>query len=422
MTTPAQRSTFASSLRRTFKITGVLPWVLLAAFTFAAFLHHHSRLPSSYPWTQPLTILRSVAERAWFPTLALGAVLLGLASRFRSDWVGHRVDFLRKLSPAEQRDLVVRTLVGALAGSAVAAFFSPNYVLPDYLCLAGLGIAAANVRRVSASSRRLLTDIVIVSALFVSASYVFTIVKALLFTVGTIEDQSLIDFEEAVFGVALHRPVAAWAAKHTWAAVASDNVYFRLFEHMTLTSLFLVGMGLRRERTRLWCALAICYLLGGPAYYLIPGVGPRFFEADHYEFLRQLPLISNPIQNALFMNTRSIAEGRPLPLQVYSYLACMPSLHMAHEFVLLYYARHSKVFFAVSLVFTAATCVAILVLGWHYSIDILGGALLAAVAIGIVRISRDRLLPRIIFQRGCYLPPRSPKNRRQPPVETPPAA
>jgi hypothetical protein len=138
-------------------------------------------------------------------------------------------------------------------------------------------------------------------------------------------------------------------------------------------------------------------------YYVIPALGPRFVEGSHYSFMEQLPLLSNLTQSVLFKNTHDVAQGTPRLVSTYSYLACMPSLHMAHEFVLLFYARKSAGFFALSLLFTGATAVAILALGWHYAVDIPAGLALALLALGIVRVSRDRLLPRVVFQRGCYL-------------------
>ena len=242
-----------------------------------------------------------------------------------------------------------------------------------------------------------------VAVLFVGCSYVFTVIKALLFTVGEIEDPFLISFEERIFGTALHRPVAAWASSMPALVEFLDDIYFRLFEHMALTSVFLVGAGLHRERTRLWCALALCYLLGGPMYYVVPALGPRFAEANRFVFMEHLPLLSNVMQSLLFHNTYEVAQGAPRFISTYSYLACMPSLHMAHEFVLLFYARRSPGFFALSLLFTGVTAIAILVLGWHYAVDIPAGLVLALIALGITRVTRDRLLPRVVFQRGCYL-------------------
>jgi hypothetical protein len=293
--------------------------------------------------------------------------------------------------------------VGAVLGLGGAYGASDQFNLADFASLALIGSAMVSIRRPLLAIRRLAVDIAVVVVLFIGCSYVFTIIKALLFTVGEIEDAALIEFEVAILGVALHRPVAAWSSNFPWFVTALDDIYFRLFDHMAVTSLFLVGAGLHRERTRLWSSLALCYLLGGPMYYLIPALGPRFVEAERFAFMEQLPLVSNYMQSVLFHNTHAVVQSRSSVVSTYSYLACMPSLHMAHEFVLLYYARKSKLFFSLSLVFSVLTSIAILVLGWHYAVDILGGLLLAFIAVGVVHISRDRLLPRIVFQRGCYL-------------------
>jgi membrane-associated phospholipid phosphatase len=72
----------------------------------------------------------------------------------------------------------------------------------------------------------------------------------------------------------------------------------------------------------------------------------------------------------------------------------MPSLHIAHELVMLYFARSSKLAFPVSLAFTALTTVAVVALGWHYPSDLVAGAVLAVFAIALARWQSDRLLPR----------------------------
>lgn len=384
--------------------TGYLTWLLPVFFLFAAWLHHVSRLPHSFPWLQPLKILKGVAQREWFPELALVALVFGATARRGLPPMRESLShFSKRLRSGVPNDVVIRCGIGFLIGAIGAPFFSKWYNISDYVAAGIVLGAGAHALRTRQALVRALSDVAIAVILFSAASYIFTVIKALLFTVGSIEDNSLVQFEEKVFGVPLHRPLTAWAKSKPKLVIALDDIYFRLFEHMALTSLFLVGARLRRERTRLWCALAICYLIGGPAYYIIPGLGPRFFEADLYGFMRTLPLASNGVQQALFYNTRAVAEGRASVLSPYAYLACMPSLHLSHEFVLLYYARHSVPWFLASLIFTSLTVVAVLVLGWHYAIDIAGGAVLSAIAIGIVYVSRDRLLPRVVFQRGCYV-------------------
>jgi membrane-associated phospholipid phosphatase len=107
-------------------------------------------------------------------------------------------------------------------------------------------------------------------------------------------------------------------------------------------------------------------------------------------------LAANYVQAALFNNTAAVNEGRAASIQTWGYIACMPSLHMAHEFVMLYFARRSPIFFAGTLVFFMLTAVAVVALGWHYPSDILAGVGLGAVAIVISRYLGVRLFPRAL--------------------------
>jgi hypothetical protein len=227
--------------------TGYLPWILLAAIIVAAVAHHVSRLPPEYTWLQPLRILRNVVRREWFPTLVLGALVFGWAARV--NWRQ-----LARGAPAVFRRRVALRPAVAAVGSASASVgvvlaLSGAHNAIDFACAAVVGGALSLTRRPLQVVRRSAVDLAVVALLFVGCSYVFTVIKALLFTVGEIEDTVLISLEERIFGTALHRPVAAWAAQTPWLVKAFDDIYFRLFEHMTLTSVFLVGAGLHRERT-----------------------------------------------------------------------------------------------------------------------------------------------------------------------------
>jgi membrane-associated phospholipid phosphatase len=229
-------------------------------------------------------------------------------------------------------------------------------------------------------------DLALVVVCFSLVSYGFTVVKALLFTAQPAADASMVRIEAAVFGSPPHRAVATWAAAHPGWVRVLDDVYFRLFDHMVVASVFLLAAGRIAERWRLLAALAWCYMLGSVAYHAWPGVGPAFFDPAAYAFLgEQGGLHTTVIQKLLTHNTGAVADGRAFRLESYAYIACMPSLHIAHELVMLWYARSSRLFLALSAVFSVLTVVSTVVLGWHYPIDALGGGLLAATAIWLAR-------------------------------------
>ena len=71
---------------------------------------------------------------------------------------------------------------------------------------------------------------------------------------------------------------------------------------------------------------------------------------------------TNEIRGWLFKNTGAVVSGRATVLETWGYIACMPSLHIAQELVMLYYARRSSIALAISSVFTAITMVLMLLL------------------------------------------------------------
>jgi hypothetical protein len=82
-------------------------------------------------------------------------------------------------------------------------------------------------------------------------------------------------------------------------------------------------------------------------------------------------------------------------IETYEFIACMPSLHMAHETVMLFFSRHSLIMAVFSGAFWLASFVAVLVLGWHYLFDVFAGMLLAALVI----VTVQRVSLSIIAQR-----------------------
>ena len=127
----------------------------------------------------------------------------------------------------------------------------------------------------------------------------------------------------------------------------------------------------------------LCYLIGAFSYYVLPALGPVFYDPARFRFLKQTAPTASYIQEILLRNTT--AASRQFhgleKLDVYGFIACMPSLHLAHEAIMLYFCRHSILLFGVSMTFFLATCVSVLVLGWHYLLDIPAGILVAAIVI-----------------------------------------
>jgi hypothetical protein len=88
------------------------------------------------------------------------------------------------------------------------------------------------------------------------------------------------------------------------------------------------------------------------------------------------------IQDFLRSATEAAVNGQLKTIDTYAFIAGMPSLHMAHETVMLHFSRRSRAMFAMSLVFWAGSLMSVLVLGWHYLFEVLAGIALACLALG----------------------------------------
>jgi hypothetical protein len=347
-------------------------------------------LPSSYTWDFPWIILRTVIERSWLPTILLAAFLLGRARAVgAAALVSSAIGWLRA---TEVTRIVVR-LIGALLLAYLDSWIFRAHNLLDSAALTAGAFIALAVPHSRASIVRFWGGLLVIAFGFSAVSYAFTVIKASLFVLFSPRDDVLMAIESALFRGLPHRWVAGYVEAHPAFLKFLDEVYFNFFDHMMLLSLFLIGTRLARERTEYLCALAGCYLVGGLLYFVLPGMGPRWADVPVFDFLDRFPLRSNSVASLLMANTTSVTQGVATKLKTFTYIASMPSLHMAQEFVMLWYSRHSRIAFALSLAFTCLTWLSTLALGWHYAIDGLAGAGLAALAIFAAHRWRDVLFP-----------------------------
>ena len=375
---------------------GLLALLSVTALVIGAFVHRSSNLPSGYTWLEPLRTLRLVYEVEHFPTAILATYLLGEVRRrdpmYRGLWRR-----LGELFPLQQQQTKVRgALVLASALGFVDGVLFGQHDAVDIVSVFVLGFIAASRPRDAHAVKTLVGHVVVGTVGFACICYWYTIVKSLTFVARVQKDAALAGFEHDVFGFYPHQVIAAWASTKPAFVQFCDWVYFRFFHHMALTTVLLVGMRRQKERTEYLAALALCYLIGAPLYHLLPAAGPGYHDPGAYPYLEDPSLTTSEVRAGLFHNTMGVVAGKADVVRTWAYIACMPSLHVAHELVMLYYSRRSKAGFALSGLFAAATVVGVVVLGWHYVIDSAGGALVALVAIAIARWQRNSLMPACI--------------------------
>jgi membrane-associated phospholipid phosphatase len=180
--------------------------------------------------------------------------------------------------------------------------------------------------------------------------------------------------------------IAEYASKHPLVVRISDWVYYLFFHHIALVALFLFASRSHLEQLRYITSLLACYLIGALSYYIIPTLGPIYFDQTSFGYIAEYAPFTAKIQDFLFFSTELSIQGKLRVIETFAFIAGTPSLHMAHESIILYFSRRSPFMLLLSATLWIASLVAVLVLGWHYPSDALAGVVLAAIAIGISSI------------------------------------
>lgn len=369
---------------------------IIACFTLVAIGLHLAFLRTApFQWTEVGRSVFFTFQRPYGLCLLAFGLVAGLALRFRQQ--GRSLGAaLRTLGNPDRAWLVVG---GALVAMTLAFAFNNDRSALDWVAAALLGAIAGSWRPDRDSKGRPALEVAFVLVGFLAISYAFTVIKACLFVGNAPADAALVDFVNQYAGGTVYGSFATWGAQHMGWVRALDDFYLRIFDQMATVSLFLIGAGKRSERIVFQSALALCYLFGAVSYFILPGFGPAFFDPDAYAFLQGHGLWAPVVQEALAANSLSVTTGTVSALPPYQFLACMPSLHMTHELVMLYYARHDRAFFSAKLVGVLLSAVAVIVLGWHYWIDIFGGVGLALGCVFIAERARGWLFPAVFHER-----------------------
>lgn len=165
----------------------------------------------------------------------------------------------------------------------------------------------------------------------------------------------------------------SWMSAHGWIATFFNRIYNLIFLE-TMMVLLILSVALKRARlTRFVTAFMISLPIVLLAFYAWPAAGP--FEAygikateaqtDYLAQLHQLRLGDCSVP--------SNPKG----------LVTFPSFHTAWAILLMYALRDFRRLFAVGVVFNALIILSTLTTGWHYLADVLGGGLVALIALVI---------------------------------------
>jgi membrane-associated phospholipid phosphatase len=145
--------------------------------------------------------------------------------------------------------------------------------------------------------------------------------------------------------------------------------YFSFYLLPILLGIVLWARGKRGAFDRLVLGATGAFYLCFIGYILVPAAGPRYALAHLY----QIPLGGSPITDFI---RGFVASAESLQWD------CFPSGHTAVALVVLWYAlREERGFFCLSLPITILLLISTIYCRYHYVIDLLAGAAVAAISI-----------------------------------------
>jgi hypothetical protein len=161
----------------------------------------------------------------------------------------------------------------------------------------------------------------------------------------------------------------------------AETMYYRMFDQVGAAILLISAYQGTRRGLRLVGTMLTAYYMALLVFYLWPSMGPFYTCTDHVvhfpHWLKTYDFQRTFIANAKFMSSRYKSMG-----QVGSdYFIAFPSLHIALTIIVLWFMRRWKVVVLCLIAYDLVLIPAILLLEWHYVIDLLGGVVLAGVAI-----------------------------------------
>lgn len=264
-----------------------------------------------------------------------------------------------------------------------ASFATQHYVLPLMLALA---LAAWATRRSGLTPAALLADVLARLRLVIAFTWIIYLHFNLKLWAQLLNPQRWDSWYQSV-DVALSPVMQAISILHTpWMELTQvwPEAYHDIFVGMFLTSLAIHSIQARKPEimTELVTVIALILIIGGFTYAIAPAWGPFIYESGTNPLATVIQSHMREFQQQFVTSHGLDYEGQNFVMA----LAAMPSLHIAHTYVLWRYAWHhirwlGIVYLPLYLFIITEAVTA----KWHYLLDIPLGLLLAVISIHIAK-------------------------------------
>jgi len=173
-----------------------------------------------------------------------------------------------------------------------------------------------------------------------------------------------------------------------WATRVFPVYFFRFLEFIYFGMFAQVGAALvlsglahgRREGLKFVGAILTAYYLALLLFFFWPSQGPYYLSVTHVPEALQTYVI----QKQSIANSQALWAHANLARISTDYYIAFPCMHIAQPLIVIWFLRRWKRMITIMLVYDVLLVATILLLEWHYVIDIIAGGLVAALAVAAV--------------------------------------
>jgi len=157
-------------------------------------------------------------------------------------------------------------------------------------------------------------------------------------------------------------------------------IYYGLFPVIGLGLIFACLRHGRRRGMQFVGAILTAYYLALALFYVWPSQGPYYLCPRHFaNFPRQLQTYW--LQEQSIRGATALWNHIPLDKITFVYFIAFPCIHITQGLIVLWFLRRWKAIRVALLVYNVLLAGAIVLLEWHYLVDIIAGVLIAGIAV-----------------------------------------
>lgn len=161
-----------------------------------------------------------------------------------------------------------------------------------------------------------------------------------------------------------------------------EFIYFGMFPQIGAGIIIVTLLDGKQRGLQFVGTILMAYYLALGLFYLWPSHGPYYLCPEHFSRFPST-LQAYAIQRSLIAHALALWNHVPIHRISSDYFIAFPCMHIAQPLIVMWFLRRWKRMVIVLCAYDALLIVSILLLEWHYLVDIIGGVLVAGVSIAI---------------------------------------